>query len=108
MSLLRCLDQGLRRFSTSRKPGTLRRVGSSPVDTSTEAAAIQLATWRAMMPAERALVAFELCEATTAAAVAGIRLRHPHITDTELAYELCRRRYGQPLTDEAFGRSQAE
>lgn len=82
-------------------------MGSAPVDTSSEAAEKQIATWRAMTPAERAEVALELCEATTAAAVAGIRLQHPNITDTDLAYELCRRRYGQRLADEAFGRSRS-
>ena len=38
-------------------------------------------------------------------AEAGIRARHPGISDADLRYGMARRRYGQELADAAFGRS---
>lgn len=75
-----------------------------PLDTDPDVCEHQVEFWRAMTPEERSRLALRLCDDVTTIAVAGIRLDHSDATPDEIAYELCRRRYGQDLADEAYGR----
>jgi len=52
-------------------------------DTSPEAAALQLEAYRRMGPAGRLKLAFELSDFTHAMALAGIRARHPGLSEAE-------------------------
>lgn len=70
-------------------------------DTSAEADAIMIKKLRAMTPTQRAAVAAELCRATTALAIAGIKRQFgDDIPEEELRYQLLVRRYGKALADE--------
>ena len=63
-----------------------------PLDTTPEAAALQLQAYREMGPAGRLRIALELSDFTHTLAVAGIRRRHP-----ELSEEQARRKLAEML-----------
>ena len=63
-------------------------------DTSPEAAAIQAEIFRRMTPAERVKMALEMSDSMRNVALAGLRSRHPEMTEEELKWELMRLMYG--------------
>jgi hypothetical protein len=71
-------------------------------DTSPEIEALLLARWRAMSPATRLRVVFELSEADDALAMAGIRRRHPSAGEREIRMRLVALKYGRDLALDAF------
>ncbi|HWY71107.1 MAG TPA: hypothetical protein VNX88_20745 [Terriglobales bacterium] len=65
-----------------------------PSDTSPEAAAIQAEIFRRMTEAERVKMALEMSDSMRNVALAGLRSRHPEMTEEELNWELMRLMYG--------------
>jgi len=63
-------------------------------DTSPEAAAIQAEIFRRMTPEERLRIALELSEEMRNITLAGLRSRHPEMSEEELRRELIREWYG--------------
>lgn len=63
-------------------------------DTSPEAEAIQLETFRRMTPAQRLKLALEMCDSMRNVALAGLRARRPDLNEHELLRELMREMYG--------------
>ena len=63
-------------------------------DTSPEAAAVQAEIFRRMTPAERVRVALEMSDSIRNLALAGLRSRHPEMTEEQLKWELMRLMYG--------------
>lgn len=53
-------------------------------DTSTAAQEAQYAVYRRMAPAERVRVAERMCEDARRVSMAGLRARHPDLTEAEL------------------------
>lgn len=74
---------------------------SVPPDTDPEVFGRQIARWRAMTAAERALLADRLSVDVASMASAGIRRDHPGISDHDLMAELIRRRNGAALAEAA-------
>ena len=73
-----------------------------PADTSPEAFAVLIKSWRAMDPPTRAVLADQLCRDVEEIARGGIRSVHPESTEAEVVRELARRRYGAELVAAAF------
>jgi hypothetical protein len=65
-----------------------------PSDTSPEAAAIQAEIFRRMTTEQRLRLALEMSESMRNVALAGLRSRHPELTEQELSRELMRLMYG--------------
>jgi DUF1365 family protein len=65
-----------------------------PSDTSPEAAAIQADIFRRMTPGERVKVALDMSDSMRNIALAGLRGRHPEMTEEQLKWELVRLMYG--------------
>ena len=65
-----------------------------PSDTSPEAAAIQQEIFRLMTPEQRLKMALDLSEEMRNISLAGLRGRHPELTEEELISELVRDWYG--------------
>lgn len=65
-----------------------------PFDTSPEAEAIQLEIFRRMTTAQRLKMALQMSESMRNVALAGLRNRHPEMTEDELFRELMRIMYG--------------
>ncbi|NNC79170.1 MAG: hypothetical protein HKN94_03360 [Acidimicrobiales bacterium] len=63
-------------------------------DTASLVATKQRQRLASMTMSERADLTVALCEAVTAAAIAGIRHEHPEATNAEVRSQLLRRRYG--------------
>jgi len=59
-------------------------------DTSPEAQAAQTEVYRKMTPVQRLEIAFEMSLAAREFALAGLRLRHPDWTETQLQREILR------------------
>lgn len=59
-----------------------------PLDTTPEAAALQLQAYREMGPAGRLRIALELSDFTHTLAVAGIRRRHPELSEEQARRKL--------------------
>jgi hypothetical protein len=59
-----------------------------PLDTTPEAAALQLQAYREMGPGGRLRIALELSDFTHALAVAGIRRRHPELSEEQARRKL--------------------
>lgn len=57
------------------------------------------AVYSAMTGAERVALAAEMAEEAKLIAIAGIRARHPHMSDSQLATEWIRLLHGDELTD---------
>jgi Rv0078B-related antitoxin len=64
-------------------------------DTTAEARAVQLAIHRRLSPAERLRQAMEMSDAVRRFAVAGLRLRHPEYSESEIAQALVTLLYGE-------------
>ena len=76
----------------------LRRVivfNVAVTDTTAEAAAIQLAMYRAMSPSARVQIAVDLSDAVRETARAGIRRRHPEYSEAEVARAFIAMLYGK-------------
>jgi len=67
-----------------------------PLDTTPEAAAVQMDAYRRMGPAGRLKVALELSDFVRMLAIAGIRRRQPECTREQAVEALARQLYGQP------------
>lgn len=67
---------------------------SMPSDTSPEAAAIHREILRRMTPEQRIKVALDMSESMRNVARAGLRHRHPDLSEEELSRELMRLMYG--------------
>ena len=65
-----------------------------PFDTSSRAAAIQEEIFRRMTTAQRLKLALEMSESMRNIALAGLRSRHPELSESELSHELMRIMYG--------------
>jgi hypothetical protein len=63
---------------------------ASMTDTSPEAQAVQTEIHRKMTPVQRLEIAFEMSLAAREFALAGLRLRHPDWTETQLQREILR------------------
>jgi len=63
-------------------------------DTTPEAAEIQQEIFRRMTTEERLRFTLQLCDDMRAVALAGLRSRHPELTEEELKFELIRLWYG--------------
>lgn len=61
-----------------------------PRDTTVEAREAQLRRYRCMTPAQRLVLAFEMCDAARTVTSAGIRHRNPGWTDAQVRAELHR------------------
>ncbi len=64
------------------------------LDTTPEAAAVQMEIHRRMGPEGRFRLAVEMSETARSFAKAGIRTRHPELDDAGVAAELMRQLYG--------------
>lgn len=65
-----------------------------PSDTSPQAEAIQLESFRRMTTAERLKLALEMSDSMRNIALAGLRTRRPDLNENELLRELMRVMYG--------------
>ncbi|HEX6161217.1 MAG TPA: hypothetical protein VF111_13675 [Thermoanaerobaculia bacterium] len=65
-----------------------------PRDTSPEAAAVQYAIHRRMTPRERFEAAIEMSDFARELAKAGLRSRHPEMSEEELHFALIKMLYG--------------
>ena len=65
-----------------------------PSETSPEADAIQLEIFRRMTPEQRLKITLDLSEEMRNISLAGLRSRHPELTEEELRRELMRIMYG--------------
>lgn len=65
-----------------------------PRDTSPEAAALQYEIHRRMTPSQRFEAAVEMSEAVRELAKAGLRSRHPEMSEEELHFALIKLLYG--------------
>jgi hypothetical protein len=63
---------------------------ASMTDTSPEAQAAQTEVYRKMTPAQRLEIALDMSLAAREFALAGLRLRHPDWTETQLQREILR------------------
>lgn len=74
-----------------------------PNDTTAAAHAVHLDAYRRAGPARRAEIAAELSEASRELSRAGVRMRHPELSEDEVTREVCRIFYGE-LRRERGGR----
>lgn len=61
---------------------------SLAADTSASTEALQIAAWREMTPAAKLRIVTELIRASEELARAGVRMRHPHAAEREVAVRL--------------------
>lgn len=80
-------------------------MNSEPRDTSAEAREVQLASYRAMTPAQRVAVAFQLSDDMRQVTVEGIRRRHPGLDSDGVRHELLRILHGPGLAAELMAMS---
>jgi hypothetical protein len=73
-----------------------------PLDTSAEAARLQIEIWRRMTPLEKARLVSGLCSAVQELALAGIRRRHPGASERECHLRLARLKLGPTLYQCAY------
>ena len=78
-------------------PPTLAR------DTTAAAEQVLVQLYRRMTPEQKLHAIFELQRAGDAIALAGIRSRHPSVSEREAALRLAARKYPQQLMVAAFG-----
>lgn len=71
-------------------------------DTALEAARVQRGVLRAMGPARRLEVAFEISQKARELAMAGILSRNPSLSRAEARHALLRRVLGKSLADDAW------
>jgi hypothetical protein len=80
-------------------PGRGRQI---PLDTSPEAARLQVEIWRRMTPLEKARLVSGLSSAVTQLALAGIRRRYPDASERECRLRLAHRKLGPALYRSAY------
>jgi hypothetical protein len=61
-----------------------------PADTSLEAARVEHAIYRRMLPEQRLRLAFQMTASTRALAAAGVRARHPEYTERQVQLAVIR------------------
>ena len=66
-----------------------------PLDTTPAAHAVQMRLYREAGPERRAEIAADLSEAIREACRAGVRLRHPDFSETQVTHEVLRIFYGR-------------
>ena len=76
--------------------------GSIPADTDAAAYKVLVDCWQAMPMTERVALIEQLNVDVERLAIAGIRMIHPELSDSEVRHELARRRFGAELADEAY------
>ena len=69
-------------------------------DTTDEADDVQIAAYRAMTPAQRVEIAFQLSDDMREVTLGGIRTRHPELDDRGVRHEFLRLLYGSELAAE--------
>ena len=74
-----------------------------PADTTPEAWAKQFELYRRMTPAQKARLVREVTLAANAFALAGLRQRHPNVSEGELLLRLAVLRLGEELVARAYG-----
>lgn len=74
-----------------------------PLDTSADIAARQVARWREMQPAEKLELVRDLNRTVLQLQEAGIRQRHPGITDAQVFRMIAERRLGKELAERVYG-----
>jgi len=74
--------------------GVLSSSAMVALDTSPDAAALHEQSYRELGPAGRLKIALELSDLTHAMAVAGIRRRHPELSDADARRKLAELLYG--------------
>ncbi len=75
-------------------------MNSEPRDTTDEAREVQLAAYRAMTPAQRVVVAFQLSNDMRQVTVEGIRRRHPGLDSDGVHHELLQILHGPEVAAE--------
>jgi hypothetical protein len=76
-----------------------------PSDTHAEAACVLEEAYRNMPPAEKLRRVRDLTIAANSFALAGLRVRHPGESESDLLLRLARLRLGDVLVTEAYGRA---
>ena len=66
-----------------------------PNDTTAAAHAVHIRAYRNAGPEQRVAIAAELSEAIRELSRAGVRMRHPELSDDEVTREVCRIFYGE-------------
>jgi hypothetical protein len=74
----------------------------SPLDTTPEAYAVQLAIWRRMGPSGRHALVARMSEDLRELSRSGIRQRHPHWSASEVELELRRLMWGDALFRQVY------
>jgi hypothetical protein len=82
--------------------GAPARWDRRPVDTTIDADAVQLETYRRLGGAERVAIAFRLTALVRETAAAGIRSRHPDYDEEKVRAALARLTLGDTLVRKAF------
>jgi len=72
-------------------------------DTAPEIARLQLEAWRALSPARKLALAFQMSDAVRALVEAGVRQRHPGETPEQTRYRVAVILYGEDLASRAYG-----
>lgn len=74
-----------------------------PLDTTADIAERQIAIWRAMSPTEKLELVRALNRTVLELEEAGIRHRHPGITDAAVFRMIAERRLGKELAERVYG-----
>jgi hypothetical protein len=85
-----------------RSMGAPARSDFRPVDTTADADAVQLETYRQLSGTERVAIAFRLTALVRETASAGIRRRHPDYDEDKVRAALARLTLGDTLVRQAF------
>jgi len=73
-----------------------------PVDTDLEAHAVQIALYRQMTPEKKLKLLFTMCHQSRELVKAGIRMRHPDYSESQVRDALFRMLLGDDLFREAY------
>jgi len=82
--------------------------GAMSDDTAPEVARLQIAGWRALSPARKLALAFEMGDAVRALVEAGVRLRHPGEPPEQTRYRVAAILYGEDLANRAYGHKEPQ
>ncbi len=81
----------------------MRSTTTIPLDTSRDVDQMMAEKFASMSVAERAVITAELNDMCTKLALAGIRAQHGDLPEGQVRWHLAARRYGEQLTNEAYG-----
>jgi hypothetical protein len=78
------------------------RNSALPMDTTLEAARVQIAGWQKLGMQQKLEIASQMYQAARQTAVAEVQRRHPHYTEREAQLVVTRRVLGEKLFNAAF------